>query len=122
MALDVIIAWTASLLFFGVGQAIVMLIMTRLPREADEGLRYFYTIWPGEDLLHVGGLALLLSVGLTWNCALSEAKTIEWYILSAALTVLAFLCYIFATRAIRNCVIEWLRELIKQSPSSEPPK
>lgn len=88
------IGWICAALFFGIGQALLGILVSFSPLETDKAIEYFeWAMRPLDYILKMSIASLLFAVVLTWAFSAHE-NTAVWYVISFIITVFAFTSYL----------------------------
>lgn len=98
------IFWAAFGLFFGIGQAMLILIATCCPSDTDKAISYLAWIVPWANwILRITLVALILAVALIWYYFIDHPSS-TGYIISIFISVLGISFHLITYNLIRSII------------------
>ena len=87
------IGWVSAALFYGIGQAILGILISCSPMDRDKATAYFeWIISPLDNILTLSTFSLLFAVALTWAYSASQNSVI-WYTAAIFITIFTYASY-----------------------------
>jgi len=96
MTYDILeVSWIAGGLFFGIGQALIVGIISFVPKGKDDLIEYYLSIPSILPPIYIFSfVALSVPIIFSWVHCVNECNAL-WFILSSILTILAvYVCYL----------------------------
>jgi len=98
------IFWAAFGLFFGIGQAMLILIATCCPSDTDKAITYLAWIVPWANwILRISMVALVLAATLIWFYCINKTSVMG-YIVSISITLLGVSFHLITYNLIRSII------------------